>query len=547
MKSYNMRLIAPLRLSRLESLYLERQNRQIGNTVWPDPPTMEEFVMATTPHPYRFGEKIQLEAWQQKITARLQRLTKEKGQRILIHKPPQYGGSILISQRFPAYSIGVNPLRRVRLVTYNIEHSVRFSLSNQRVVESDEFQKFFPNPACRLGNIVRNNEWYTNARESKNDSQPTFVALGLGSGFTGLGVDDLIIDDPYKDRDEAFSLIVNTNIRNWWKETAAPRVNPETNVIVMFHRYKEDDFAGFLMASGKWEVMRFPAIADGLAHDCSDMPVGEALSPRFSVKYLREEVEGGADGMGEAGFSTLYQGMPKPRDGVMVKEQWLQKQSAGYPVGAYLIRYWDKGFTDRGGAYTAGVLMAMQCTWQNARWGTNSKGAMVPLDAVNGESANLKDVKNRGYWKREFWVVDVVRGQWGEGERDNRIYETAVQDRMLYGNVSTWIEKEPGALGRDSNRVLLSMLAGFDAHGDPVGTDKVERALPYFGQLELGSVTVCEGEWRLVYCDEVKMFPNGKFKDQVDASSGAFNRLVRITPQQPVNDLDLAAISRSLM
>jgi phage terminase large subunit-like protein len=38
-------------------------------------------------------------------------------------------------------------------------------------------------------------------------------------------------------------------------------------------------------------------------------------------------------------------------------------------------------------------------------------------------------------------------------------------------------------------------------------------------------VLLLAGEWNRAFLDEHETFPAGKFKDQVDAASGAFNKL----------------------
>ena len=44
-------------------------------------------------------------------------------------------------------------------------------------------------------------------------------------------------------------------------------------------------------------------------------------------------------------------------------------------------------------------------------------------------------------------------------------------------------------------------------------------------QLNAGNVAMLRAEWNSEYKRELEFFPYGKYKDQVDASSGAFNIL----------------------
>jgi phage terminase large subunit-like protein len=55
--------------------------------------------------------------------------------------------------------------------------------------------------------------------------------------------------------------------------------------------------------------------------------------------------------------------------------------------------------------------------------------------------------------------------------------------------------------------------------------DKCERAAPLAAQCEAGNVRIVRGAWNQRYLEELCSFPLGSFADQVDASSGAFNKL----------------------
>jgi predicted phage terminase large subunit-like protein len=71
------------------------------------------------------------------------------------------------------------------------------------------------------------------------------------------------------------------------------------------------------------------------------------------------------------------------------------------------------------------------------------------------------------------------------------------------------------------------MLAGFPCYIDKVTGSKEIRAEPYAAQVQAGHVKlVGRGQWKQEFIDEHEVFPTGKYKDQVDAAAGAFNKLV---------------------
>ena len=58
----------------------------------------------------------------------------------------------------------------------------------------------------------------------------------------------------------------------------------------------------------------------------------------------------------------------------------------------------------------------------------------------------------------------------------------------------------------------------------PTG-DKDTRLLPLEAQSEAGNVKLLAGRWNRGWLDEITTLPNGLYRDQSDASSGAFNKL----------------------
>ena len=60
---------------------------------------------------------------------------------------------------------------------------------------------------------------------------------------------------------------------------------------------------------------------------------------------------------------------------------------------------------------------------------------------------------------------------------------------------------------------------------DRVTGSKEARAEPYAAQVQGGQVSLVAGAWNRAFLEEHEQFPFGKYKDQVDATAGAFNKL----------------------
>ena len=78
-------------------------------------------------------------------------------------------------------------------------------------------------------------------------------------------------------------------------------------------------------------------------------------------------------------------------------------------------------------------------------------------------------------------------------------------------------------------------IAAHPALAARVDTDRI-ASVEEIGDGNLNLVFIVEGEWNELYLDELCIFPSGKLMDQVDASSGAFTRLLNIKGAMVISD-----------
>lgn len=162
------------------------------------------------------------------------------------------------------------------------------------------------------------------------------------------------------------------------------------------------------------------------------------------------------------------------------------------------VRYWDKAGTEGAGDWTAGVLMGY--AHSEERW----------------------------------YIADVVRGQYSSSQRETIIHQTASLDGV---DVTIYVEQEPGSSGKESAENTITRLRGFKAYADRVTGDKETRARPLSAQQQIGNVYLVRGEWVNEFLRETESFPSaGVHDDQVDAASGAFNKLAGVRPPSKARD-----------
>jgi predicted phage terminase large subunit-like protein len=408
--------------------------------------------------------------------------------RLLVCMPPRHGKSELISKYFPALYLGTFPDQRVILTSYEADFARTWG-GKVRDVLSRHGPEYFGFGLS--GNSTAADRWDIDGHAGG------MVTAGVGGPITGKGADLFILDDPVKNAEEANSETIRDKQWDWFGSTAYTRLEPGAAVIVFHTRWHEADIAGRLISrslSGDgehWDVVTLPAVAE--EGDALGRSPGEALWPdRYDVAALAAIRKA----VGEYWWSALYQQRPVPLGGLIFKPTWFSTVDAR-PAHAQWVRYWDKAGTQDGGAYTAGVLMGR---------------------APDGV----------------FYVADVVRGQWSAGEREMRIRATAERDGK---QVAVWVEQEPGSGGKESAQNTVINLAGWDVHAEPVTGDKVTRARPFAAQAEVGNCRVVrdtpERPWVTTFLDELALFDKGRYKDQVDAASGAFNKLALIARPGP--------------
>lgn len=405
------------------------------------------------------------------IQSQLDQVTTGNIRKLMLFMPPRHGKSELTTVRYPVWRLECEPTLRVIVGAYNQTLAEKFSRKARRIA---------------LQRIALSQD-----RTAVEDWETTrgggLRAVGVGGGITGQGGDLIIIDDPVKSREEANSPTYRERVWDWYTQDLYTRLEPGGSMILIMTRWHEDDLAGRILASEdgpQWSVVSLPALAE--ASDPLGRALGEALCPdRFTAADLAKI----RTVLGTWAYTALYQQRPLPAEGGMFKHPWFEIV-AGIPAMAERIRYWDKGGSAGRGDYTAGVKMA------RTREGI-------------------------------YFIEDVVRGQWSALEREKIIRQTAELDGLA---VPVWVEQEGGSGGKESAENSVRYLAGFRARAETAKSDKITRADAFSAQCEAGNVKLVRGEWNAAYLAEITSFPHGTHDDQVDASSGAFNKLA-LTPK----------------
>lgn len=439
------------------------------------------------------------------IAAKLDKVIAGDIRRLMIFAPPQHGKSLLTSVLFPAYWMGKRANDPVIISSYAADLAHSKSRESRGIVEGHEYRALFGDLGAKdVVPIITSpesravDEWHL-----KYPFRGGLRAVGVGGGLTGFPGMLGIIDDPLAGWKEAQSRTERDNVREWYKTVFRTRIWEGGAIVIIMTRWHADDLAGWLLKTqaGLWEVLRLPALAEtqeqrdknneylGLPKGLPDplgRDPGEPVAPRRFSKNALLEIKSES---GSVVWGALYDGVPRPAEGNRWKRHWFKIVEA-VPAKAKRIRYWDKADNEGEGAATAGVLLAQT-------------GGLT-------------------------YVEDVKRGFWSALEREQVIKQTAQLDAQRYGGpsvVEIWIEQEPGSGGKESAESTIRNLAGFKVRKETPSGDKDTRLEPFAAQAEAGNVFLKNAQWNGDYIEEFVAIPNGTYRDQSDATSGAFNKL----------------------
>lgn len=284
----------------------------------------------------------------------------------------------------------------------------------------------------------------------------------------------ILIDDPHK-ADEARSDVMRNNVLEWFQNTLESRKNsPDTPIILIMQRLHEEDLAGWLLAGGngeEWEHICLSALQeDGTALWPAKHSVDDLLRMQTASPY---------------NFSGQYQQRPSPAEGGIFKPDQIQVVDAIPAGNIKWVRGWDLASTTDGD-WTAGLRLG-----------------------------KLADGR--------FIVADICRVRVGPDQRDAAIQNTAALDGR---STKISLPQDPGQAGKTQVLYLSRALAGYSVTSSPESGDKVTRAEPAAAQVNVGNVMMLRGDWNNQFIQELRMFPNGTFDDQVDAFSRAFMELI---------------------
>ena len=254
--------------------------------------------------------------------------------KLMITVPPQHGKSEGSTRRLPARLIGKDNTLKIAITSYASTQARRFGRDVNRIIDSREYIALYPNtklPKSKLHDLqsdaIRTSEEFEIIDNEGSATGGDVKLVGRGTAITGNPVDILVIDDLYKDASEGNSPTIRQNCIDWYNTTAESRLHNDSQQLIVFTRWHEEDLIGYLESKEEvrilkslseidpsydgWYKINYEAIKTGEPTELDPREKGEALwKERHNIDKLTK-----TKNRDHEYFECLNQGNPESKEG----------------------------------------------------------------------------------------------------------------------------------------------------------------------------------------------------------------------------------------
>lgn len=403
--------------------------------------------------------------------------------RLIVNMPPRHLKSFVMTIALPAYLIGRDPTVKIICVSYSDDLATILSRSFRTIVQSKWYQDIFPQ-------VVTSKSTETNFVTTLGGYR---YATSVNGSLTGIGGDFIIIDDPMKP-EEVMSDRIRNNTNDWFRRTLLSRLQSKDKsvLIIVMQRLHVNDLTGFVENSGGYHKLSLPAIAiinEEIPISSGEMyfrQAGEALHDSRESKTTLESIK---DQISPFIFSAQYQQNPECPDGAMFKLAYMNRVSQApiFEPGDHLCISIDTAISTSDTAdYTAICVM---------------------------------------HSKREgHYVVYAERGHWDFDQLRYRAMAYGEKYSKKYGCKPLFVIE---AIGIGHALCHFMRNARFNVQPYIPEHDKTSRAYTVLSVISVGRFFIVDqpgsNEWVNPLINEMLIYPNGRYDDQVDSVVQAIN------------------------
>lgn len=409
---------------------------------------------------------------------------------------------------FMSWLVVRDPTMQVKYVTYSATRAKEVMIRLKAILNDDALRGYF-------GRVVRatsqrDPDKVNNAENVSLLQGPGFIHMtGFGGNITGSRCDLVVIDDPFKNYEDANSL-ARRNAR--WNSYGSDvktrrRYGRPFRILMLFTRWHVDDLVGRCKrAENDWKWIELEAIREMIDHPEDPRADGEILwEEQLPLEQaLKERITHPET------FTAMYQQRPMPSSGRIFLRDWFPSWEVIPAVRGQWLQSWD---FRAGGIRTAGSFA-------------------VAILAFKPEA------------EEKVYIVDVIRGRWSPEESLEEFRARQRKTEQAAGGIaSRWANAAIRLVEKKADGIMiLSLEAGKHRGLTPIipRTDKETRARAVSPFARAGQVVLpLRARWLAAFLEEVCNFPAADSDDQVDALSQLLDYLFNATDTS--NDVGAAS------
>lgn len=431
----------------------------------------------------RTGNKFHVYPHHIKIAKALVKIFLGKTNGLIINMPPQSGKTEMIVVMFISWCMAHNPKSKFVHLSSSGNLVLENSYKVREIVQLKEFEILFQiktksdSKAKYFWKTDKGGQLYAVTTGGQVAGYPAGI-LGYGEGFNGA----LIIDDPLKPDDKHSKVKKNTANRRCMELIASRPASEKTPVILVMQRLGENDPTDHLLKECKirnWELLKIAAL---------DKDEQSFFTLKYSADTLKK-IRASQKWV----FAAEFQQEPAPEGGGYYKEKYWRYYRV-LPKMEYLCMFADTAQkTKEENDYTVVEL-----------WGF-AEGRIYLIDQIRAklEAPELETKVVAFYNKHKDSQLEALRGI--------RIRHLYIEDKVSGTGLIQRLKRKGGIPVKDIQR----------------SKDKITRAQDSVGQIEAGNVLLPEGASFLNdYLEELSLFPNGEYDDQVDTTNDAIDKML---------------------
>lgn len=383
-------------------------------------------------------------------------------QQLIFCMPPRHGKSELATRRLAAWYSGRHPEHDIIVAAAGDTLAHDFGADVRAIMQSPAFRQVFPSHKLRRGGTAKDNIQTTEGGR--------IIFAGRGGQINGRGAHLLLIDDLYKDHEEARSQTIRDQAWNWFTKVALYRRMGKKLTIITMTRWHSDDIIGRLTdpenphynleEANTWSIIRLPGLAED--DDMLGRKFGEPLWPDGPGKYDLE-YHLGNQRRDPLGFAALTQQRPSVADGVLFRRENvryydkkdLPEDLRYYAASDHAVATGQRNDPScflKAGFSHDGILYLTECFWQKVR---TDVAVEAMLTMAGGKNRPLLWWAERGHisksigpflYKRmmETQTYINIREVTPTGDKEQRAQSAAAMfalGRIRFPQGEVWVEK----------------------------------------------------------------------------------------------------------